>query len=188
MATRTFLAVDISEAVRQRLAEAMRQLLVPEAKIRWVRPENLHVTVRFLGDVEDGQMAGLCEAVAQAAAGLRPFEFAVERLLVIPPGGRVRMVWAGVDDASGQMIALHDRLQEALHVFDVKRDNRPFRPHLTLGRVKSIRRPEHLCRLVEPYAAERFGTVQAEEVIVYSSKLTPAGPVYAPLARARFES
>ena len=88
MGVRTFLALDLDEAIRQRLADAQRQIDDPGAKIKWVAPELLHVTMKFLGEVDDAAVANVCELAAGVAALHEPFDFDVRGVTCVPPGGR----------------------------------------------------------------------------------------------------
>ena len=192
MGIRTFLAVELDEAVRARLAEAAAGAEAGRARVRLVAPENIHVTLNFLGDVEDAQVPAVCRTAERLAAAAEPFEFAVRGLRAVPPRGPVlRMLWAGVDDLSGGLGRLQARLEAALAEMGFAPDRRPFRPHLTLARFKSPRgrrAPTPGADAIRAtFAARReqaFGTVAAEAVTVFSSELSPAGPTYAPLARA----
>ena len=184
MAARTFLALDIDSAARSRLAAVCRRLGLPGAKVRWVAPENLHVTLKFLGDVADEKLVEVCEAVLAAAGQIGPFDFEVRGVLCVPPAGRLRMFWAGVEDAAGRMQQLYQRLNAGLAGMDLHRDNRPFRPHITLGRLRFAESDSELRRQAEKLAEQKFGPQRAGQVVVYTSKLTPAGGVYTSVARA----
>ena len=185
MGIRTFFAIDISEAARDRLAEAQRRMADPAAKVKWVAPELLHVTMKFLGDVADDCLAEVCEAGARAAAEAQPFDFAVRRVVCVPPGGRqLRMIWVGVEYEPGTMDRLAERLENAMEPLGFPREKRKFHPHITLARVKFAEDPSVLRAHAAEFAETDFGTTRADQLVAYSSKLTPAGPIYAPLAKA----
>jgi len=191
MGIRTFLAVELDEATRARLAEAAAGVDTRRARVRLVSAENLHVTLNFLGDVADPQVPAVCEAARRVAAAAEPFQFAVRGLLAVPPrGATLRMLWAGVDDSSGGMAALQAALTAALAELGFGPDRRPFRPHLTLARFKSppgqrgaTADAGAIRAAVADRADEPFGAVAAEAVTVFSSTLGPGGPTYAPLDR-----
>ena len=182
---RTFLAVDIDEDTRRKLAGLSQRIETAGARVNWVAPENLHVTLNFLGEVGDADLSAVCNAAAEGAGGVQGFEFDVRGVLAVPPRGRqLRMFWAGVEDPDGRMGQLYSRLSAALAELGYPPDSRTFRPHITLARFKSARDPDAVRRAAETFQAECFGTVRATEVVVYSSQLTPQGPIYAPLSRA----
>ncbi len=184
MATRTFLALPLGQDVVDRLVAAQRELMGAEANVRWVARENLHLTVKFLGSVEDADLAEVCRAARDLAGGCEPFEFAVRGLTAVPPAGQMRMVWAGVEEPSGRLARLAEAVEEAYAAMGFKRETRRFRPHLTLGRVKSGRNVAELRAGTARFAETDFGTQRAEELIVFASELTPDGPVYSSLAKA----
>ena len=187
MAIRTFLALDLDAAIRDRLVEAVAEMPQAGAKLRWVARENLHVTVKFLGDVEEGDAAAACEAAAEAAAGIPPFEFTVRGLLCRPSGGRqLRMIWAGVDEPTGQLAAAFEALESALDPLGFPRERRAFHPHITLARIKSAPDPAAFRAAVRRHAETHFGTKAAEGFTVYQSDLRPTGPIYTPMTHAKF--
>jgi len=108
----------------------------------------------------------------------------VAGLLCVPPGGRLRMIWAGVEDRTGRMAELHGRLEAGLEGLGLPREGRAFRPHITMGRVTRVRQEQALRRQAEALAGEEFGTVEARHVVVFTSDLTPRGPTYTPVAHA----
>ena len=185
MAIRTFLALDLEETIRGALVEAVGGLPEAGSKIRWVAPANLHVTVKFLGDVAEGDVDAVCGAVAEAAGRGEPFDFDVVGLRCIPAGGRLRMIWAGVREPTGRFDALFGQLESALTPLGFEPERRKFSPHVTLARVKSAPNAGGLRAAAGAHAETRFGTQRAAEVTVYSSRLTPDGPIYTPMARPR---
>ncbi len=185
MAMRTFLALDIDRGIQDRLAEFERKLAGCDAKGRLVAPENLHMTLHFLGDVAEDMMADVCEMVEAVAGEIEPFDFDVKGISCVPPGGRPRMIWAGVGDPTGRMASLHEALGEALGGLGLRREERGFKPHLTLIRFKFVRDSAQVRDLADEHAEALFGTRHAGEVSVYSSQLTPQGPIYSKIAAPR---
>jgi len=184
MATRTFLAVPLDERVVAGLAKAQQVLSGTGTRMRWVARENLHLTVKFLGDVADADLADVCRVASEIAAEIDPHEFVVRGLTAIPPSGQLRMVWANVVEPTGQLEALASLAEDSYGAMGFKRENRRFRPHLTLGRVKSGHNVAALREAVADFAGTDFGATRAEKLIVFGSRLTPAGPIYTPLATA----
>ena len=154
-----------------------------DARIRWVAPENLHVTMNFLGDVAEDMISEICAAAGEAAGSIEPFDFDVGPVVCMPPRGQVRMIWARAPDAAGRMQALHAEAGRALAELGFAPERRPFKGHITLARVKSARRADMLRQAVQERSAGDLPPQEARELVVYSSQLTPAGAVYTPLAR-----
>jgi 2'-5' RNA ligase len=186
VAVRTFLALDIDAAARDRLIAAVGEIDgAGGAKVRWVARQNLHVTLRFLGDVADEALADVCRATCEAARPVDPIPFDVPGLVCVPPGGRqVRMVWAAVREPTGQLARLHERLETALAPLGFRPEGRPFRPHITVGRVKFARDAAALRSAVEAFRAVGFGQQRAGDVVIYGSELTADGPVYTAMGEA----
>ncbi len=185
MATRTFLALDLDEPLREALLQSQAALANRGAKLRPVGRSNLHVTLRFLGDVADELLAEVLAVATEAAAGIEPFEFHIAGLSAVPPRGAVRMVWANVTDPTGRMAQLNQRLGAGLDGLGFGQEDRAFRPHITLVRVKFADNPARFRSGVEQFANRDFGAQHAEELTAYASTLTPTGPIYTALARCR---
>lgn len=186
MAVRTFFALDIDEVLRGQLAAVQAGVDCSDAKVNWVRPENLHVTMNFLGDVADDLTADVCRIAAETAAGIEPFDFHVRRVSCIPPRGRLQMIWADVADPTGRMEALHDQLASSLAGLGFKEEHRRFRGHITLARVR-FARGESATRIrqtVDALALADLPDQYAAELVGYGSELSPTGPIYTPLTRA----
>lgn len=184
MADRIFLAIDIDDGVRGRVRAAQDDLKSCGGKIRWVAPQNMHVTLCFLGNVADELLAEVCEAARRVASEHRPFDFDVRGVVCVPPAGRLRMLWVGVDDAGGAMTRLQADLADALGELGLPKEERRFRPHLTLARVKFTKDAAGIRGAAAEKAETNFGTVRAAQVTVYSSEISPQGPTYTPVAAA----
>jgi len=184
MGVRTFVALDLDEAILDALDEVHAKLDDPGAKIRWVATSNIHVTMQFLGDVEDGMTREVCETAARAARQIPPFDFEIRGVVCVPPSGQIRMIWANVLDTSGRMGELHDVLAGEMKALGFEGEKRRFKPHLTLGRVKYVPDPRGFRETAKGYQDARFGIQHADELVTYSSQLRPDGPVYSALDRA----
>ena len=185
MSLRTFLALPLDEEIVERLVDVQRSLASAGARVRWVAGENLHLTIKFLGDVTDEQLGEVCRVAEAVAAQIEPFEFSVASVTSVPPAGAMRMVWVGIDEPTGRLEKLHELLEESYAAMGFGKENRSFRPHLTLGRVKGGQNVRQLRAAVSEIAETDFGITSVNELIVFSSQLTPDGPVYSPLAKAK---
>ena len=176
---RTFLALELNEAARSEVARVQKVLAATLDGLRWVRPDLVHITLRFLGELDPGDVTPLSREVAQEVAGQEPFEARLETLGSFPPRGRARVVWVGVGAGSEPMGGLADRVTAALARFGLPRDRRPFSPHVTLGRAR--RGPVSTA----PLAALKVipTPFPVERVTLFESRLSPRGPKYYPLAR-----
>ncbi len=181
MAQRIFIALDVPAAIQQRLSQACRALSWGEANVNFVASENVHLTLHFLGDVDDADQPAVFEALTEATEGLGPVEFEIGQLACVPPQGRdLRMIWADVLDPDGELQRLYNELASALVQRGFGVESRPYRAHLTLARVKAASDADAIRQAI---AAETFGSVRARQVVVYASELAPTGPVYSVLGQ-----
>jgi len=187
---RLFAAVDLEPPVR-RGAFAFGQRLActhggPGGRgrpgVSWVREENLHLTMRFLGEVEDRQAEDLVARFGERLA-TRAFDIELGGAGVFPPAGPPRVVWLGVTRGADLLRALNAEVEGRFVAWGYGRDDRPFRAHLTLGRCRAPLGPE--ARDVWLRAdARAIGTSRVDRVVLYQSRLSASGPTYVPLARA----
>jgi 2'-5' RNA ligase len=186
---RTFIAVDLGPTIRDRLVALQETLGRSGGDIKWVEPDNLHVTLLFLGEVEDRTVATLCQAVADCCAGQDAFSLSVASVGCFPNPRRPRILWAGIGEGADKLVALHDALEPPLLALGCyRREERQYTPHVTLGRVKGEHGTADLAAALTKQAKWRGGETDVREVRVLSSELTPQGPVYTVLSRARLRT
>lgn len=179
---RTFIAVEVPLEVMSRAIQVSERLQIAQAKVSWVKADNLHLTLKFLGDVPDNELNDVCAAVKAAAATLSAFEAMIRGVGAFPNVRRPRTIWLGVEKGRDQLIELFEAIEDHLHPLGFRRDGRRFRPHLTIGRVRSITAAnEELAELIQKRAETEFGMIIVDEITVFSSLLTPQGAVHHPL-------
>lgn len=184
---RLFVAIELSDEVKAALAKAQAGLRADADGVRWVKPSGLHLTLKFLGEVPDRDVVKVTEAVAQATRTAEPFEMAIGGCGCFPPRGPVRIVWAGVFEASGALAPCVESLERRLEGLGFPRERRPFAPHITIGRVRDDRSAGRLRSAVEAFILDRTGQA-VDEVTVMSSELSPKGATYAAISRAELAS
>jgi 2'-5' RNA ligase len=181
---RAFVAIDIDEYIRQKLVAAQKQLTTAGADIKLVEPENVHVTMKFLGDVPDNKVAAVVDAIRTAVAGTQPFEMKIRGIGAFPNMRYIRVIWAGVADGRDVLIELERKIDRELQKlgFPPERD---FVPHLTLARVRTPRRKEQLAATIEGMTKDNteFGDMRAQAVELKQSQLISKGPIYSTIAR-----
>ncbi|MDZ7338850.1 MAG: RNA 2',3'-cyclic phosphodiesterase [candidate division KSB1 bacterium] len=179
---RTFIAIDIPAAQKEQIATLQGQLRALGARVTWTRPEGIHLTLKFLGDVDEGQIAQVAEAVGRAARGIEPFEVSIAGTGAFPDFRRPRVLWVGVKEPSGRLKALAQAVELQLQPLGFPREGRDFSPHLTLGRVKDPRGVEPVVRALQQ---TNFvgGSFAVQEVVVMRSDLKPSGAEYTALHR-----
>jgi 2'-5' RNA ligase len=187
--TRTFIAIEVDKTVRGQMIALQESLARTGASVKWVEPQNIHLTLLFLGEVDDRELPALCKAVAETCAEISPFSMTVEGVGGFPNLRRPRVLWVGVGDGKQEVTALHDRLERPLlELGCYRREDRQYTPHLTLGRVTSDRPADKLTAALAKKTDWLGGQVAVREVQVMASQLSPQGPEYTVLGRAKLGS
>jgi len=183
---RVFIAIDIGDEVRRRIVEAQGQLRETGADVKLVEPPNVHVTMKFLGDVPEKKIGEITDALRRAVAGTRRFNICVKGIGVFPNLNYVRVVWAGVEEGREEIVKLHRKIDGELQRIGFHPES-GFVPHLTIARVKTARQKEKLAGFVREMSSTDFGITPALAVELKQSTLTPKGPIYSTLARVDLE-
>jgi 2'-5' RNA ligase len=183
---RTFIAIAIDKTIRDRLVALQESLARAGSEVKWVEPENLHVTLQFLGEVDQRELPAVCRAVSDGCQGHAAFPLSVETAGCFPNARRPRVLWAGVGTGTQEVCALHDALETPLlELGCYRREERHYTPHITIGRVKSDRPTDRLAQALAKQTGWKGGETIVREVLVMSSELTPQGPVYAVMGRGK---
>lgn len=177
-AFRAFIAIPMPDAVRERLGALQDRLRAAAADVKWVEPANIHLTLKFLGELSDEARPALDVGMKIIAASHAAFDLAVKGTGAFPAGGAPRVVWAGCHVASGKLVALAGAVEKAADAAGFAPEGRPFAAHVTVGRVKSSRNAPALRALLERESASDFGAFRVEAFVLYRSDLSPRGPTY----------
>ena len=151
-------------------------------QIKWTDQGNIHITLAFLGDTEEYMIKNISLVLKNACAGSGKFELVLRGSGVFRSISDPRIIWTGIDH-SERLFQLYESIMNGLKELNIKIEDRTFNPHLTLGRVKRLNYKEELKSLVERYKNQEIQIVSVNEVILYESILSNAGPVYKPLTR-----
>ena len=172
---RAFLAVEVPGDVRSALRKVTKRLRNAPAKVSWVKPENLHLTLRFLGEVEPSLLDDFCEGLAPRLASIEAFGLRVRNVGAFPKLSRPSVIWAGVDDPTGRLIEAQAIAEEAAQRLGLEEDGRGFTPHITLGRVRAARPSQELIDSIRCEKEFEGGEFMARAVSLFSSDLTAQG-------------
>lgn len=183
---RTFIAIDLTPAVRERFDEAQRLLRRAGADVRWVKSSHAHLTLKFLGEATAEQIGELGAALDEIAPGVVPFDVAFGGLGVFPDQRRPRVLWVGITGGVEQLKPLAAAVDARAVDAGFERERRSFAPHITLGRFRSAQGWPELSKLVAANASFDAGRMPAAEVHLIHSILSPQGPTYTALHTARF--
>ena len=173
---RLFVALEIPSTVREHLAELVNSLRAVSPRTRWVRPENLHVTLKFIGEVPETQLASIRTALAQLRSD-RPVTLGFGGLGFFPNERHPRVFWAGIE-ASPNLKTLAADIEKATETLSIAREQRPFSPHLTLARFEPPRLPDNLRVAIQQDVGREFGSLRTHQFHLIESKLKPSGAEY----------
>ena len=181
---RVFCAVALPRDLHERLTTHINSIrdTVPDARASWSRADNIHLTLKFLGDISLLQVEKLSQAASRSVEDIAPFKIVLEQTGIFPPHGSPRVLWIGVNDLEGKLGELHARLEEAAARSGFQKEPRPFRPHLTLAR---LRQPQHARTLASAHKAMEFepAEIAVSELLVIRSELSSTGSHYTTISQ-----
>jgi RNA 2',3'-cyclic 3'-phosphodiesterase len=177
---RSFIAFDLeNEQVLNRLSAAQKLVIETGADLRLVAPQNIHVTIRFLGDISPGMVEKVYEAMKKVQ--FTPFTIQIRGLGVFPSLNYPRVVWAGMTDGVEQLRSIFSQLEPQMRALGFQADAYGFSPHLTIARVRTGANKQRLAELVTKKADYDFGPIKADCLRLKKSQLSPKGPTYSTL-------
>jgi 2'-5' RNA ligase len=184
---RLFIGLPLDEAARERIAAIVEGVRATEPAgrgVRWVRLDGLHLTLRFLGPTPESRLAALAEAIQAAAAGSEPIGLRIAGAGAFPTRGRPRALWLGITDGTDRLGVLAGRLEEALERAGWAREERPFRPHLTLARADGVRSGPDTVAALAAAVGDTSIDARLDRIVLFES-ITGTGPArYEPRAQA----
>lgn len=180
-----FTGVNVGPAIRSNAAALQQSLAKCGAIVKWVEPENLHVTVNFLGEVDDRDLHGICRALATVGKQESPFRLLLSGVGAFPTPRRPKVIWAGIADGAESLMRIHAASEPRLLEMGVyRREERGYTPHLTLGRTKDEADGQLIANELSKYAEWHGGDCYVEELLLFTSELRREGPVYSVAARS----
>lgn len=181
---RTFICIEIEEKTIKKISDLIEDLKKEEFDIKWVEEKNLHITLKFLGEVS----LSTVEKISYILKKLKfnKFEIDFKGLGVFPDFSYPRVLFIGIEEGKENIINISKILDKEFSSLGFNREKN-FSPHLTIGRIKSTKNKEKLLRLVKEKEKENFGKIEAEEIVLMKSTLTQKGPIYEPIEKFRLE-
>ncbi len=175
---RTFVAVEIPDDLRTEVIAYQKRLQSFDAKVRCTKPGQMHITLKFLGEIDQTQADLLDELFQSVAKATAPFEMALQGLGAFPNLRRPSILWAGVADGANSLTELARSVEAAAKELGFKKEKRGFNPHLTLGRVKSPKGLPPVVERIQKDESKSFGSFRVSEFVFMQSELNPSGAVY----------
>jgi RNA 2',3'-cyclic 3'-phosphodiesterase len=179
MTVRSFLAFELPLEIKDQVKLISEELKRSNMDVRWVKPDNIHLTIVFLGDVREGDISAITREIDLVCCGFHPFDFFLKGLGLFPDRKRPRILWAGYDGDIERLSSLRDVLHERLTAFEIKEEKRQFQPHLTLGRFRNPGRIDpRLDEIMHRHEGLSSPSFQVGDLILFKSELRPQGPEY----------
>jgi 2'-5' RNA ligase len=179
---RTFIAIELPEEIKKQIEKLQAPLKRTRAYVSWVKPGNIHVTLKFLGEVPEEKIDDVFSATERAVEGIGSFGMSLKGTGGFPNLRRPRVIWIGTGSGAEELSRLAERMEQEMEKIGFPKENRKFSPHFTIGRVKSPRNIEELAGKVES-AEFQTEEIRVTEVVVMRSQLNPAGAIYTPLKK-----
>lgn len=183
---RVFIALRIPDEVVAAIRRAQEELAHYRLKVRWVKPENIHLTLKFLGDLDPSHIDDVAAVVAKSTESRAPFMLAAKGVGVFPNIKRARVIWIGVEGQVTELIDLQQDLTSRLTTIGFPPERRRFSGHLTIGRTKGAIGASRLMKALDNIRSFTSKSFPIERIIIYSSELQPSGPVYSALRSVTF--
>lgn len=174
---RAFIAIDIAQDIKEKIGSLIKELSSPSDGIKWVRPENLHITLKFLGEVKEERLTGIIAVLKDIANVSRPFSLRIGGVGTFPEKKRPRVIWIGVED-SEQLLTLQKEIDKRLCSLGFHSEDRPFTGHITIARLKEGAKTERLFEKLSPLKQKDFGFIEVTEIVLMKSELRPDGARY----------
>ncbi len=184
---RLFIAIEIPAEIKKQMAEAQHRLRDAGVDASWPRPEGIHLTLKFLGEVPEQQVTDITNALNAAAGGSTKFHLDVAGVGTFPNAKNARVVWTGLSGDTERLKILQASVEDAMERIGMKREERPFTPHLTLGRIKYIRSRDRWLKALEEMKDISLSGFDVEAVSLMKSELKPSGAVYTEMGRANLK-
>lgn len=185
---RTFIAIELNEETHSELSSLLSALKESDADVKWVAPEVIHLTLKFLGYIDDVKIKEVQKILDEIIKNFKPFVLSLKGIGAFPKLDYPRVVWVGVDAGKNETSQLAKELEDRLEKIGIPKEDREFHPHITLGRVKSSKNKDKLKSIIETTKFEPRSKINVDHLTLFKSQLTTQGPIYTPLFIAKMQS
>lgn len=180
---RSFIAVEIDPVNKQKLSSLISLLKQSNADIKWVNETQMHLTLKFLGNIEEKKVQQISAALKVIADNFSAFNMHFSKIGAFPNMTKPRVIWLGIDKGADSLKLLNSKIEDELEKIGIEKERRAYAAHLTLGRVKSLKNISILANLINETNFEAQGETKIDELILFQSTLTPKGAIYTPISR-----
>ncbi|MFA6320872.1 MAG: RNA 2',3'-cyclic phosphodiesterase [Candidatus Omnitrophota bacterium] len=183
---RTFIAIELSDEIKTALAQTQSHLKYSNADVKWVDKDNIHLTLKFLGEIDEAKCMHIKSILDDIARSVKPFEISLKDTGAFPDMDHPRVVWVGLDKGAVESTELAAKIDEELSKIRFDKELRPFAAHLTIGRVRSPKNKQALKEKAANYIPQFTNPQLISSIILFKSQLTPTGSIYTKLHEAKF--
>lgn len=183
---RTFIAVEVDEKLKEVFGKVQSEIYDKGAKIKWVSPQNMHMTLKFIGETKIEQAEEIKNILRICAGETKRFSMNFKSAGVFPDYKKPRVVWAGVSEGKQELVSLAKKIEDSLSPVGIPGEKRVFSAHMTLGRIKFQDSPALFIQALRTFEQTDFGTMTASQLVFFKSDLRKEGPVYEKLATFEF--
>lgn len=186
MDVRLFIAIEITNATREKISGFQNDLKKTSADIKRVAPENLHITLKFIGATDEAKVDDIIAVINQSVIGIKPFDLCYKGAGVFPTGKNPRVIFAKAVDPGGILASVYERLNSQLSALGISSEERKFEAHITVGRVKTHKNINKLMDCINSYRDYAFGNENISHIVLMKSDLSPEGPTYTRVSTISF--
>ena len=178
MTIRVFVAIEINCEIKNKLSEYLSKLKRSGADVKWVAPDNIHLTLKFVGYIEKETLTDLNKIINDAVSGIGPFSISIENIGAFPSLKKPRVVFVCVQEKGDNLLRIYEKLDKGVERLGIKKESRKYVGHITLGRVKSQKNISKLENALNPGTECYFGLEKVTSLSLIQSKLSSTGPIY----------
>ena len=183
---RSFLAIEIDSLIIKKIEEILESLCPSPGDVKWVKPENIHLTLKFFGNIEEADVERIGSQIETVVSKEKPFFLRVRGMGAFPNSHSPKVIWWGIKEDGKKLESIHRKVEEKLEKIGFKSEKRPFSPHLTTGRVRSSRGRKELSEAIKTFSEKDLGSFEVNSLVLFKSGLTPRGAIYSKLKTISF--
>lgn len=181
---RTFIAVELPNDIHDSLQKLQNNLKDSMPDVRWTKYGNIHLTLKFLGDIEPSKVDKISVSIQSVANEFFPFTMSLAGIGAFPNSRKPSIVWVGIEEGSGEIVQIANRIESSMEKLGFAKEKRPFKPHLTIGRIRELKHPSVMAKSLENNEIGEIGRFRVEKLSFIKSQLDPAGSIYTTLSEA----
>lgn len=184
---RTFIAIEIEPSIKEKISELINKLSQTGARVGWVKKESIHLTLKFLGEVDEKKIKEVSERLKEISSRTKPFKIRIEGAGWFPEGSlNPRVLWIGIKYPE-QLRVLWKGIEKEMKELGFKEEERDFSPHITIGRVKEKERISAVLEILKKFMTTFFGETEVKSIVLFKSVLKPDGAEYTPIEKFNFK-